>query len=56
MPRRLRADWRVEWAIYQVSTTGSMTFVLIPLLLVGMALFACCTPARRATKIDPLKT
>jgi putative ABC transport system permease protein len=40
--------------LYQVSPTDSLTFALIPLLLVGATLLACYVPARRATKIDPL--
>jgi putative ABC transport system permease protein len=44
----------LEGLLYQVSATDSLTFVLIPLLLVGVTLLACHIPARRATKVDPM--
>ena len=40
--------------LFEVSATDVKTFVLIPLLLIGVALLACYIPAWRATKVDPL--
>jgi ABC-type lipoprotein release transport system permease subunit len=40
--------------LFDVSATDPLTFVVIALLLSGVALLACLIPARRAAKGDPM--
>jgi ABC-type antimicrobial peptide transport system permease subunit len=44
----------IKSLLFEVSTTDPIVFVTIPVLLVIVSLVACYTPARRATKVDPL--
>jgi ABC-type antimicrobial peptide transport system permease subunit len=42
--------------IYGVSATDPMTFVVVSLILAGVAIVASLLPAYRAVRVEPVKT
>jgi putative ABC transport system permease protein len=41
--------------LYRVLPFDPLTFCLIPMAVLGVVLFACFIPARRAAKVDPME-
>ena len=40
--------------LYGISTRDALSFLIVPLVLIGVSILACAAPAWRATRIDPL--
>jgi len=40
--------------LYEVRPTDPLTFLAIPVVLVGVVFAACWLPARRAARVDPM--
>ena len=40
--------------LFGVTSTDPLTFIVVSLLLIAVAIAACCFPARRAMKIEPI--
>jgi putative ABC transport system permease protein len=45
----------IKSLLFEVSATDPLVFTAIPVLLIVVSVIACYTPARRATKVDPLE-
>jgi ABC-type antimicrobial peptide transport system permease subunit len=54
LPLALGMGRAVSGLLYGVSPNDFATFAAVALILATVALAACCLPARRALRIDPM--
>jgi ABC-type antimicrobial peptide transport system permease subunit len=40
--------------LYGVTSYDAVTFIVVPVVLIGVTIIACVVPARRAARVDPL--
>jgi len=45
----------LERLLYEIKPTDPLTFAVVSLALIAVALLACWLPARRAAKVDPME-
>jgi putative ABC transport system permease protein len=45
----------VSKLLYGVSAHDAVSFIVVPIVLAGVAAIACVVPARRAARVDPLR-
>ena len=50
----LAASRVISSLLYDVKSDDPLTFLAVSVLIPGVALVACCVPARSATKVDPM--
>ena len=46
--------WALKGFLYGIGSTDLVTFAVIPVLLMGVALVAAFVPARRASAVNPV--
>ncbi|HKS38622.1 MAG TPA: hypothetical protein VJW76_15625 [Verrucomicrobiae bacterium] len=51
----LAATQLLRSLLFGVSATDPLTFIVVPLVLLAVALLACWLPARRAANVDPME-